>query len=56
MDRDRRLTGDIRGQIDAPTAPDGFELSNPWRVCICEDDRENGAADTDALQVEKRMS
>ncbi|KAK1832505.1 hypothetical protein QBC39DRAFT_71813 [Podospora conica] len=32
MDRDRRLTGDIRGQTDAPTAPDGFELSNPWRV------------------------
>ena len=32
MDRDRRLTGDIRGQTDNPTAPDGFELSNPWRL------------------------
>jgi hypothetical protein len=34
MDRDRRLTGYLRGQTDNPTAPPGFELNNPWRVCI----------------------
>lgn len=32
MDRDRRLTGFLRGQTDRPTAPPGFELSNGWRV------------------------
>ena len=32
MDRDRRLTGYLRGQTDNPTAPPGFELNNPWRV------------------------
>ena len=32
MDRDRRLTGYLRGQIDQPTAPAGFEVSNGWRV------------------------
>ncbi|KAI1411120.1 hypothetical protein F5Y13DRAFT_191707 [Hypoxylon sp. FL1857] len=32
MDRDRRLTGYLRGQSDAPIAPAGFELNNPWRV------------------------
>ncbi|GAB7353764.1 hypothetical protein MBLNU459_g4154t1 [Dothideomycetes sp. NU459] len=32
MDRDRRLTGFLRGQTDRPTAPAGFELSNGWRV------------------------
>ena len=32
MDRDRRLTGYLRGQVDQPTAPAGFELSNGWRV------------------------
>ncbi|KAK4462718.1 hypothetical protein QBC42DRAFT_200598 [Cladorrhinum samala] len=32
MDRDRRLTGYIRGQTDNPVAPVGFELNNPWRV------------------------
>lgn len=32
MDRDRRLTGYLRGQTDNPTAPAGFELNNPWRV------------------------
>ncbi|KAI0396616.1 hypothetical protein F5Y17DRAFT_92431 [Xylariaceae sp. FL0594] len=32
MDRDRRLTGYLRGQSDAPIAPPGFELNNPWRV------------------------
>ncbi|KAF6815254.1 hypothetical protein CPLU01_14194 [Colletotrichum plurivorum] len=32
MDRDRRLTGDLRGQTDNAEAPPGFELNNPWRV------------------------
>ncbi|KAH8812003.1 hypothetical protein F5884DRAFT_784103 [Xylogone sp. PMI_703] len=32
MDRDRRLTGFLRGQTDNPDAPPGFELNNPWRV------------------------
>jgi hypothetical protein len=32
MDRDRRLTGFLRGQTDNPSAPAGFELNNPWRV------------------------
>lgn len=33
MDRDRRLTGYLRGQTDRPIAPPGFEFSNGWRVC-----------------------
>jgi hypothetical protein len=33
MDRDRRLTGFLRGQTDNAAAPAGFELNNPWRVC-----------------------
>ncbi|KAF8866820.1 hypothetical protein BDZ45DRAFT_700399 [Acephala macrosclerotiorum] len=32
MDRDRRLTGFLRGQTDNPIAPTGFELNNPWRL------------------------
>ncbi|OQO13379.1 hypothetical protein B0A48_01607 [Cryoendolithus antarcticus] len=32
MDRDRRLTGFLRGQTDQVLAPEGFELSNGWRV------------------------
>ncbi|KAI1257546.1 hypothetical protein MGN70_000589 [Eutypa lata] len=32
MDRDRRLTGLLRGQSDAAIAPPGFELNNAWRV------------------------
>ena len=32
MDRDRRITGLLRGQSDSPTAPPGYELNNPWRV------------------------
>ena len=32
MDRDRRLTGYLRGQTDNVEAPAGFELNNPWRV------------------------
>lgn len=34
MDRDRRLTGFLRGQSDSVKAPAGFELSNPWRVSL----------------------
>ena len=34
MERDRRLTGFVRGQTDKPEAPKGFELNNPWRVRI----------------------
>jgi hypothetical protein len=30
MNRDRRLTGSLRGQTDEVTAPAGFELNNPW--------------------------
>lgn len=32
MQRDRRLTGYLRGQTDKPEAPEGFELNNPWKV------------------------
>lgn len=32
MDRDRRLTGYLRGQSDNVNAPAGFELNAPWRV------------------------
>lgn len=32
MERDRRLTGYLRGQTDEPDAPPGFELNNPWKV------------------------
>lgn len=32
MDRDRRLTGHLRGQTDQVAAPLGFEVNNPWRV------------------------
>ncbi|QPC58328.1 hypothetical protein HYE67_000559 [Fusarium culmorum] len=31
MDRDRRLTGTLRGQTDKAEAPLGFELNNPWK-------------------------
>lgn len=24
----------LRGQTDSPIAPDGFELSNAWKVCM----------------------
>ena len=34
MERDRRLTGFMRGQTDRPEAPKGFELNNPWRVSM----------------------
>lgn len=32
MERDRRLTGTLRGQTDNPQAPLGFEFSNGWKV------------------------
>ncbi|QYS95932.1 hypothetical protein H0G86_003199 [Trichoderma simmonsii] len=32
MERDRRLTGTLRGQTDNPEAPLGFEFSNGWKV------------------------
>ncbi len=32
MDRDRRLTGYLRGQTNEVDAPPGFELSSAWRV------------------------
>ncbi|ORY08533.1 hypothetical protein BCR34DRAFT_626193 [Clohesyomyces aquaticus] len=32
LERDRRLTGFMRGQTDKPYAQPGFELNNPWRV------------------------
>ncbi|OAA50602.1 hypothetical protein NOR_01052 [Metarhizium rileyi] len=32
MDRDRRLTGTLRGQTDNPKAPPGFEFSNGWKL------------------------
>jgi hypothetical protein len=32
MDRDRRLTGSLRGQTDRVEAPLGFEVNNPWRL------------------------
>lgn len=35
MERDKRLTGFLRGQSDNVEAPPGFEVSNPWRVCTC---------------------
>lgn len=39
MDRDRRITGFLRGQSDSPIAPAGFELNNPWRVCTNDKDQ-----------------
>ncbi|KAK2075123.1 hypothetical protein P8C59_009275 [Phyllachora maydis] len=32
MDRDRRLTGFLRGQTDSPMAPLGYELNNSWKL------------------------
>ena len=59
MDRDRRLTGYLRGQVDQPTAPAGFELSNGWRVSYeTLLDTPCGAGhfiDPFSLQVEKRV-
>ncbi|KAG1768678.1 hypothetical protein CY34DRAFT_78805 [Suillus luteus UH-Slu-Lm8-n1] len=30
MDRDRRLTGHLRGQSSNPVPPEGFETSSAW--------------------------
>ncbi|KAG6331655.1 hypothetical protein ID866_7432 [Astraeus odoratus] len=30
MERDRRLTGHVRGQKSDPTPPEGFETSSAW--------------------------
>ncbi|KAN0097195.1 NADH dehydrogenase 1 alpha subcomplex [Tylopilus felleus] len=30
MDRDKRLTGHIRGQKSDPTSPEGFDTSSAW--------------------------
>jgi len=30
MDRDKRLTGHIRGQTSNPVAPEGFETNSVW--------------------------
>lgn len=37
MDRDRRLTGYLRGQTDQALAPAGFEFTNGWRVSSARD-------------------
>jgi hypothetical protein len=37
MDRDRRLTGYLRGQTDQALAPSGFEFTNGWRVSFARD-------------------
>jgi hypothetical protein len=37
MDRDRRLTGYLRGQTDQALAPAGFEFTNGWRVSFARD-------------------
>jgi hypothetical protein len=37
MDRDRRLTGYLRGQTDQALAPAGFEFTNGWRVSFGRD-------------------
>ena len=34
MERDRRLTGFLRGQTDQADAPPGFEVNNPWKVSL----------------------
>lgn len=55
MERDRRLTGTLRGQTDKPEAPAGFELNNPWKVG--ELDMAWLIGDTNrAIQLESRFS
>ena len=53
MDRDRRLTGFLRGQTDNVVAPLGFELNNPWRVRIAPSYESDALADI--KQTEKRI-
>jgi hypothetical protein len=49
MDRDRRLTGWLRGQSDRPIAPAGFEYSNGWRVRGNPSDRHSASRVTGRL-------
>lgn len=58
MDRDRRLTGFLRGQTDNPSAPLGFELNSPWRVChsiafYCISPEDRTSTDTNSPAREK---
>ncbi len=57
MDRDRRLTGFLRGQSDEVVAPLGFELNNPWRVSFVFQVRgcDEGGDRADGVQMEKRF-
>jgi hypothetical protein len=54
MERDRRLTGFMRGQTDKPVAPPGFELNNPWRVRSGADETTMEGI-TDNTQCEQRF-
>ncbi|KAL9100883.1 MAG: hypothetical protein Q9163_003794 [Psora crenata] len=54
MDRDRRLTGYLRGQTDSVDAPPGFELNNPWRAS-CSPNTAWMSIRTDKEQVESRI-
>jgi len=53
MERDRRLTGFMRGQTDKPEAPAGFELNHPWRVSMAA--CANGVHGADVKQCESRF-
>jgi hypothetical protein len=53
MDRDRRLTGWLRGQSDRPIAPAGFEYSNGWRVCGHPSNRHLETRETEGLTHNK---
>ena len=51
MERDRRLTGFLRGQTDNVEAPEGFELNNPWKVSFSV---RRATAFVDGIKMEKR--
>ena len=51
MERDRRLTGFLRGQTDNVEAPEGFELNNPWKVSFS---ARRATVFVDRIQMEKR--
>ncbi len=53
MERDRRLTGLLRGQTDSPIAPDGFELSNAWKVNVATSEVFETDTDVGALSRQK---
>lgn len=53
MDRDRRLTGYLRGQTDKVEPPLGFELNNPWRVS--DPGGDHGIHKIDREQLEPRI-